>query len=178
MRLFLGIELPQQQRESLYTQLIPLIRKYPSFQWTHPDLYHATFQFFGEIDDVKKLSESIKTTLFDKERFTLYGMGLGMFQITDQLVLHMTYRREKKIDEIVHSLETTYPTFVKQREFVFHTGIGRAPRSSKQQFFVLRKLLERTEIDISYPVDSLTLFSSSKNKEGRKFTKVEEFPLL
>ena len=104
-------------------------------------------------------------------------MGLGMFQTTE-LVLHMTYRREKKIDEIVHSLETTYPTFVKQREFVFHTCIGRAPRSSKQQFFLLRKTMERMDISISYPVNSLTLYSSSKNSEGRKFTKIEEFPLV
>ncbi|MCX6730834.1 MAG: RNA 2',3'-cyclic phosphodiesterase [Candidatus Roizmanbacteria bacterium] len=177
MRLFLGIELPQTQRESLYKQLIPLIRKYPSFRWTHPDLYHATFQFFGEVEDVEKLKDSIKTTLFDKERFTLYGTGLDMFQTTE-LVLHMTYRREKKIDEIVHSLETTYPTFVKQREFVFHTCIGRAPRSSKQQFFLLRKILEKTEIDISYPVDALTLYASSKSSEGRKFVKIEEFPLV
>jgi len=177
MRLFLGIELPQTERESLYKQLIPLIRKYPSFRWTHPDLYHATFQFFGEVEDVEKLKASIQTTLFDKERFTLYGLGLGMFQTTE-LILHMTYRREKQIDEIVHSLETTYPTFVKQREFIFHTAIARAPRSSKQQFFLLRKVLEKTEIDISYPVNSLTLFSSSKNSEGRKFTKIEEFPLI
>jgi len=177
MRLFLGIELPQTEQESLYTQLIPLIRKYPSFKWIHPDLYHATFQFFGEVDNVEKLKDSIKTALFDKERFTLYGTGLGMFQTTE-LILHMTYRREKKIDDIVKTLETTYPTFVKQRAFVFHTCIARAPRSSKQQFFLLRKILEKTEIAISYPVNSLTLFSSSKNSEGRKFTKVEEFPLL
>jgi len=177
MRLFLGIELPQTERESLYKQLIPLIRKYPAFRWVHPDLYHATFQFFGEVEDATKLVESIKTTLFDKERFTLYGNGLGMFQ-TAELVLHMTYLREKKIDQIVQSLETTYPTFVKQRDFVFHTAIARAARSSKQQFFLLRKVLEKTPIDISYPVNSLTLFSSSKNSEGRKFTKIEEFPLL
>jgi len=177
MRLFLGIELPQTEQESLYKQLIPLIRKYPSFKWTHPDLYHATFQFFGEVEDVEKLKESIKTTLFDKKRFTLYGLGLGMFQ-TAELVLHMTYRREKMIDDIVHSLETTYPTYVKQRPFVFHTCIGRGPRSSKQQFFLLRKILEKTEIEISYPVNALTLYSSAKNSEGRKFTKIEEFPLV
>jgi 2'-5' RNA ligase len=177
MRLFLGIELPQTEKESLYKQLIPLIRKYPSFKWVHPDLYHATFQFFGEVEDVEKLKESIKTTLYDKERFTLYGMGLDMFQTTE-LVLHMTYRREKMIDIIVDELEKNYPTFVKQREFIFHTVIGRAPRSSKQQFFLLRKILEKTPIDISYPINSLTLFSSSKNSEGRKFTKIEEFPLL
>lgn len=177
MRLFLGIELPQTEKESLYKQLIPLIRKYPSFRWTHPDLYHATFQFFGEVEDVEKLKESIKTTLFDKPKFTLYGLGLGMFQTTE-LVLHMTYRREKLIDEIVTSLEKTYPTFVKQRPFVFHTCIGRAPRSSKQQFFLLRKTMERAEIEVSYPVNALTLFASAKNSEGRKFTKIEEFPLV
>ncbi len=176
MRLFLGIEIPQTERESLYTQLIPLIRKYPGFQWVHPDMYHATLQFFGEVEDTKKLSDSIKTTLYDKEKFHLYGTGLNLFQ-TEELVLYMSFRREKKIDEIVSSLETTYPTFVKQREFVFHVCIGRAPRSSKQQFFLLRKILERSEIEVSFPVNALTLFSSSKNSDGRKFTVIEEFPL-
>lgn len=177
MRLFLGIELSQTEKESLYKQIIPLMRKYPSFRWTHPDLYHATFQFFGEVEDIEKLKESIKTTLFDKKKFMLYGIGLDMFQTTE-LILHMTYRREKQIDEIVQSLETTYPTFVKQRPFIFHTGIGRAPRGSKQQFFLLRKTMERTEISISYPVNSLTLFGSAKGSEGRKYIKIEEFPLL
>jgi len=177
MRLFLGINIPQTERESLYKQLIPLIRKYPQFKWIHPDLYHSSVQFFGEVEDVDRLKVSIKTALFDKERFMLYGRGLDMFQTTE-LILHMTYEREKKIDDIVNVLEKEYPSYVKQREFVFHTAVSRAPRSSKQQFFLLRKILEKTEIDISYPVNFLTLFASSKNSEGRKFTKIEEFPLL
>lgn len=176
MRIFLGINIPQTVRESLYKQIIPLIRKYPQFNWIHPDLYHASVQFFGEVEDVKKLSESIKTALYDKTKFHLYGLGLGLFQAHD-LVLHMSYRREKKIDEIVNALEVTYPTFVKQRAFIFHTAIGRAPYSSKQQYFLLQKLLDRTVIDISYPVESLALMASVKNSEGRKYHILEEFPL-
>lgn len=177
MRLFLGINIPQTERETLYKQIIPLIRKYPQFKWIHPDLYHSSVQFFGEVEDVKKLIESIKTTLYDKEKFHLYGLGLGLFQAHD-LVLHMKYRREKKIDDIVDSLEKTYPTFVKQRAFIFHTAIGHAPYSSKQQYFLLQKLLDRTPMEISYPVESLSLMVSMKNSEGRKYQILEEFPLI
>lgn len=177
MRLFLGINIPQTERESLYKQIIPLIRKYPQFKWIHPDLYHSSVQFFGEVEDVKKLTESIKTTLYDKEKFYLYGLELGLFQAHD-LVLHMKYRREKKIDDIVDSLEKTYPTFVKQRAFIFHTAIGHAPYSSKQQYFLLQKLLDRTPVEISYQVESLALMASVKNSEGRKYHVLEEFPLI
>jgi len=177
MRLFLGINIPQSERESLYKQIIPLIRKYPQFKWINPELYHASIQFFGEVEDIKKLSDSIKTTLFDKEKFHLYGLGLGLFQASD-LVLHMAYRREKKIDEIVDSLEKTYPTFVKQRAFIFHTAFARAPYSSKQQYFLLQKILERFPIEISYPVNSLALMGSTKGSEGRKYQILEEFPLI
>ncbi len=177
MRLFLGIDLPEKQKEKLYETVLPLIKKYPQYNWVHPDNYHATLQFYGEVDDVNELVKRIDQVLYDKETFYLYGLGIDLFP-SQELVLHMTYRREKKIDGIVDELEAAYPSFVKQRSFVFHTTIARAKRSSKQQYLHLRKQLDAIEVDIDFKVSKLTLFASSKNWEGRKYEIIKEFSLL
>lgn len=177
MRLFLGIDIPEKQKEQLYETIIPLIKKYPNYNWVHPDTYHATLQFYGEVDDVKELEERIDRVLYDKEKFYLYSRGVDLFP-SQELVLHMTYHREKKIDVIVDELETAYPSFVKQRSFVFHTTIARAKRSSKQQYLHLRKQLDAVNVELEFEVNKLVLFASSKNWEGRKYEIVKEFPLL
>lgn len=177
MRLFLGIDLPEKQKEKLYETVLPLIKKYPQYNWVHPDNYHATLQFYGEVDDVNELVKRIDQVLYDKETFYLYGLGIDLFP-SQELVLHMTYRREKKIDGIVDELEAAYPSFVKQRSFVFHTTIARAKRSSKQQYLHLRKQLDAIEVDIDFKVSKLTLLASSKNWEGRKYEIIKEFSLL
>lgn len=177
MRLFLGIDLPEKQKDKLYTTVLPLIKKYPQYNWVHPDNYHATLQFYGEVDDINDLVKRIDAVLFDKETFYLYGRTIDLFP-SQELVLHMTYRREKKIDIIVDELEAAYPSFIKQRSFVFHTTVARAKRSSKQQYLHLRKQLDMMDVDIDFEVSKLTLFASSKNQEGRKYEIIKEFPLI
>jgi 2'-5' RNA ligase len=176
MRLFLGIDLPEDAKESLYEQMLPLIKKYPQFNWIRPDTYHATLQFYGEVDDIPHLTSVIESVLFDKEIFYLYAHSIDLFP-TQELVLHMTYLREKKIDIIVDELEAVYPSFIKQRSFVFHTTVARAKRSSKQQYLHLRKQLDAMDVNIEFEVKKLTLFASAKNWEGRKYEVVKEFPL-
>ena len=177
MRLFLGIELPEDQKIVLYKEVVPLAKKYPQFNWVNPETYHATLQFYGEVEDEKKLIDTIQSVVYDTKRFSLYGRSIDLFP-TQELVLHMTYVRQHAIDTIVEQLEAVYPSFVKQRSFVFHTSIARAKRSSKQQYFHLRKQLDQMETTVAFEVRSLFLFDSSKNNEGRKYRVVHEFPLL
>ncbi len=178
MRLFLGIDLPVEEKKKLYEQIEPLEKKYPSFDWTDPNLYHATLQFFGEVEDVPKLTDAIERATYDKKSFYLYGLDLGMFPSLHQLTLYLNFQRQKAVDEIVDTLEAMYPTFVKQRSFIFHTTIARAKASSKQQYFHLKKRLKEIKVDISFPVESVTLFGSTKDNEGRKYIELQKFPLL
>lgn len=178
MRLFLGIDLPVTEKQKLYKQIEPLMRKYPSFDWVDPHLYHATLQFFGEVDDVTGLTDVMERVTFDKKSFYLYGLDLGMFSSLHQLTLYLHFQRQKAIDDIVDDVEALYPAFVKQRSFIFHTTIAKAKASSKQQYFHLKKRLREIHIDISFPVDNLILFGSTRDNEGRKYIELKRFPLL
>ena len=178
MRLFLGIDLPVAEKEKLYNQIEPLERKYPAFNWVDPNLYHATLQFFGDVENDAHLIESIQRATYDKKRFYLYGLNVAMFPAIHQLTLYLHYQRQKAIDDIVDTLEELYPTFVKQRSFIFHTTIAQAKGSSKQQYFHLKKKLAEIKIDISFPVDEVILFGSTKDEEGRKYIPLKTFPLL
>lgn len=177
MRLFLGIDLPVDQKEKLNATLSPLMQKYPSFNWVDKSLYHATLQFFGEVESINELDEAIKRATYDKTGFFLFGLGLDFFA-TFQLVIHLQYKRERRIDFIVNDLEHYFPSFSQQRAFVFHTTIARARMSSKQQYFHLRKQLKAVPIDISFPVDKLILFASTKSRGARQYHIVKEYPLL
>lgn len=178
MRLFLGIDLPSEEKGKLYKQLEPLVKKYPAFDWTNPNLYHATLQFFGEVDDIPQLTEMIERSTYDKHQFFLYGLHIRMFASLHQLTLYLEYKRQKAIDDIVDTLESMYPTFVKQRKFIFHTTVAQTRTSSKQQYFHLQKKVKEIDIDISFPVRAVTLFASVKGDEGRKYITLKEFPLL
>ena len=177
MRLFLGIDLPADQKIALYKEIVTLAKKYPQFNWIHPDTYHATLQFYGDVDDEERLIHIIQSVVYETKRFHLYGRSIDLFP-TQELVLHMTYLRQHAIDDIVDALELAYPSFIKQRSFVFHTSIARAKRSSKQQYFHLRKQLDAIDVNIEFEVKTLTLFASGKAMEGRKYHVVKEVPLL
>jgi 2'-5' RNA ligase len=177
MRLFLGIKIPEDQQIVLYKEILPLAKKYPQFHWVQPETYHATLQFYGDVEDETKLVEMIQSVVYDKKKFHLYGRSIDLFP-TQELVLHMAYVRQHAIDTIVDELEAAYPSFIKQRSFVFHTSIARAKRSSKQQYFHLRKQLDHMTVSVAFEVAALTLFASGKNMEGRKYQVIKEFPLL
>lgn len=178
MRLFLAVELPDKVKKQLNTQLQSIIKEYPQFNWVSTENFHVTVHFFGERNDVDKIKKKIKDLLWDQINFYLYSFNLDVF-VNNKLVVYLTFRREKRIEELAERIKSNFDVnFVNSRKFVPHLTLARGPRSSKQQYFVLKKRLSNLDVDISFPVKKITLFESIL--DGRKpiYKKLASFNLL
>lgn len=160
MRLFLAIDLPDKVKKELDVQLESIKKSYPQFTWATPENFHITVHFFGERNDIDKIKKKIKDLIWDQTAFYLYSFSLDVF-VNHKLVVYLTFHREKKIEQLAQRIKENFDgNFVNDRKFIPHLSLARGPRSSKQQYFVLKKRLEKIDVDISFPVRRLILFES------------------
>lgn len=170
MRVFLAIELSDKIKAEIEKQLFFLKKEYPSFTWIPKENYHITVQFYGEINDEKKLVNRLKTQLFDKESFYLYGGELDFF-MHDKITLFLKFYKEKKLFLIEKELTA-------KKNYIPHLTFGRCRIPSKQQYFLLKKRLEKIQIDISFPVKELVLLESIPNGRFPHYRKIATIPLV
>jgi len=170
MKLFLAIDLSSKIKAEIESQLEPLKKEYPQFTWIPSKNYHITIHFYGEVKDEKKLVERLKTELFDKESFYLYGGKLDLF-MHDKIIIFLKFYKEKKLFLIEKELAD-------KKDFVPHLTFGRCKIPSKQQYFVLKKRLTKSNVDISFPVKELILFQTISNGQFPHYKKLAKIPLL
>jgi len=178
MRLFLAIDLPEKVKSELNLQLERIKKEYPQFVWADPENYHITIHFFGERNDMDKIKKRIKDIIWDQTIFYLYSFNLDVF-VNHKLVVYLTFNREKKIEQLASRIKENFDgNSVSDRKFIPHLTLARGPRSSKQQYFVLKKRLEKIDIDISFPVRRLILFESIFTGSKPVYNKLAVFNLL
>lgn len=178
MRLFLAIDLMPKIKKQIEEQLIPLKRKYPQLIWKEAKNFHITIYFFGEIRNVDKIKNKLDQLLFDKESFYLYATNCGIF-IKDNITLYLSFRREKKIEQLEKIIRRFFnPSGLSKIKFVTHMTFAKGKIPSKQQYFLLKKKLEKYEIDTSFLVEKVTLFESIVNEKNITYKKVIDFSLL
>ncbi|MFH0979351.1 MAG: RNA 2',3'-cyclic phosphodiesterase [Candidatus Roizmanbacteria bacterium] len=178
MRLFLAVDLPVKVKKELDEQLADFKKEYPQFNWVSVENFHVTIHFFGETNKVERIKKRIKDVIWDQTRFFLYSLDADVFA-NHKLVVYLTFRREKRIEQLAERIKSNFSVnSVNQRKFVSHLTLARGPRSSKQQYFVLKKRLQKLQVDISFPVKKVILFESIL--DGRKpiYKKIASFNLL
>lgn len=170
MRLFLAIDLPAKIKTQLDEQLEPLKKEYPQFTWIPKKNYHITVHFYGEIENAEKLIGRLNEQMFDKERFYLYAAELDLF-INSKIIIFLNFHKEKKLLAIEKEIADS-------KNYIPHLTFCRCRIPSKQQYFVLKKRLEKIRIDLSFPVKELTLFESRSHGEFPFYKKVAVVPLI
>lgn len=177
MRLFLAIDLPDKVKEKLNNQIKFLKKEYPQFNWVSPENFHITIHFFGERNDLEKIKKRIEKLIWDQFFFHLYSLNIDIF-VNNKLVVYLNFRREKKIEELAQIIKSNFDlNFVNIKKFIPHLTLARGPRSSKQQYFALKRKLSKTKIDISFPVEKIILFESILNEKKPVYKKVACFEL-
>jgi len=170
MRLFLAIDLPNKTKKDLKNQLQEIQSEYPQFNWIPEENFHITIHFFGEVPRTQRLIERLKEQLYDKESFYLYSTDSGLF-INKKIIIYLNFRKEKKLLEIEKAIGD-------KKDFIPHLTFARCRIPSKQQYFVLKKKVEKLAIDINFPVKALILFQSIPNGKYPVYKKLAKFSLL
>ncbi len=178
MRLFLAVELPEKIKEQLDEQLEKIKKEYPQFVWVSSENFHITIHFFGETNKVVEIKKKIKDIVWDQTNFFLYSFIPDVF-VNHKLVVYLTFRRQKKIEELAERISTNFDSnSVSERKFIPHLTLARGRRSSKQQYFVLKKRLQKLDIDISFQVKRIVLFESILTGKRPVYKKIVSVPLI
>ncbi|PIQ72170.1 RNA 2',3'-cyclic phosphodiesterase [Candidatus Roizmanbacteria bacterium CG11_big_fil_rev_8_21_14_0_20_35_14] len=178
MRLFLAVDLPVKVKKQLDGQLENIKKEYPQFNWVSVENFHVTIHFFGETNKVEQIKKRIKDLLWDQTGFFLYSFAADVF-VNHKLVVYLTFRREKRIEKLAERIKSNFrANSVSERKFVPHLTLARGPRSSKQQYFVLKKRLQSLQVDISFAVKRIILFESILDGRRPIYKKVISFKLL
>ena len=175
MKLFLAIDLPLTTKKALSEQLQDMQEEYKVFNWVRPENLHMMIHPFGEVADPKNIIAKIKELLFDQSSFYLYATRLDYF-MDQQITIFTDFRKEQKLISLIEVLADTFP--FKENEFITHVTVARCRIPSKQQYFVLKKKIERSNIDLSFQVKELVLFESISSKKNSTYRKITSFPLL
>lgn len=179
MRLFLAIELPKKIKDQLDSQLFFLKKQYPQFSWVDKENFHITIHFFGERDDVDEIKKKMKDILWNQFIFHLYSFDLDVF-VNHRLILYLNFYRERKIEELAKIIKDNFdfnPYNINNKKFIPHLTLARGPRSSKQQYFALKRKLNQNKIDISFKVNKIVLFESILTGSKPIYKKIASFSL-
>lgn len=176
MRLFLAIDLPLSQKKSIYEQLKDIRLEYPQFSWVSLENYHITVHFYGETDRLATIKKKLKDNLYDQKSLYLYATDCDLF-IHKKITIYLNFRREKNLELLAQKIYTlpNY-NFNSKRRFVPHLTLARCKIPSKQQYFVLKKRLEKIKIDVSFKVSRLFLFKSILGGNKPVYKKIANFP--
>lgn len=182
MRLFIGIDLPDEIKKKVSKEITQLKKRYPDFRWVEEKNYHITLLFLGEVAEGKlpKIKERLERAVFNISSFYLFSYSFNLF-IHHKIVLHIDFRREREIELLAKEIKKEFREFNfknNTKKFIPHLTIARAKIPSKQQYFVLKKLLEQQKTDFYFKVDKITLFKSTLTKQGPIYEKLFEVSLF
>ena len=182
MRIFIGIEIPEKIKKKISNEIKNLKNSYANFRWVKEENYHLTLLFLGEVKENKleKIKKRLKRAIFDQESFFLFSYKFDLF-INHQIVIYINFKRQKLLEQLAEKIrrefrEYTYKTNVKK--FVPHLTIARAKIPSKQQYFVLKKFLNKTKTNFYFKVEKITLYQSILKKTGPLYKKLLQIDLL
>lgn len=176
MQTFLAIDIPKTVKSQIEDKLEGLIREYPHFRWVASENYHITLHYFGFTKDLLGTIQKIEDSLYEGEPFYLYSLQ-GDLYIRNQIVLFISFKREKKLEDLVS--KTKYSFGVKEKfKFSPHLTIGRFKIPSKQQYLALKKKLHKLKVEINFPVNKISLFQSVLSHNKPLYKKLHTFSLI
>lgn len=161
MNMMLKIELADEIKKQIVTQLVDFKKLYPQFQWEKIENYHILVHSFGEFLDKKSTINLLETALYDKNTFYLYSFEVAL-TIGNNIVLYLDFRREKEIERISERIRELSPSMQSSEKFVPRLLLAKYKIPSKQQYFVIKKRLSNLDIDLSFKVNKLSLFEGDK----------------
>lgn len=177
MRLFLGIEISEKIKLSLFDQLKTLRDVHEDFAWVDPLNYHITLQFIGEVNNSKEIIEKLKSALYDQKRFSLYAFKIDMNMKT-KITFSLIFYRQKLVEEAADKIRQTMNSTKIDDRFEPKLTVAKYRIPSRQQYFVIQKAVSRMEVDLELHVKKLTLFENVLNKGKPTYKKLRDFPLL
>lgn len=177
IRLFVGIALP----EDIRARLTGLCGGVPGARWIAPENFHLTLRFIGdvsegEMEDIHHALAGVRTRRFD---MTL--SGVGHFETAGQVrALWVRVEKNPELSALkarIDSALTRIGLEPEERRFTPHITLSRlrdTPVGRVSAFLAHNNMFRAGPIS----VESFSLFSSFRQREGAIYREEAEYPLI
>ena len=178
MRCFIGILLPSEIRDYLFTIQKQIGQDYAKITWVAKKNLHLTLKFLGYPDEeTLRLTRNILRSI-QKPHFTVELGAIGWFPSDEKpRVVWIDLFPKKELMELHGDIELGFGSlFSRDERFAVHLTIGRIKRiSQKEPFFhVLRDIHPKK---YSFSITSFCLMKSILTASGPHYSILEEYPL-
>jgi 2'-5' RNA ligase len=175
-RLFAGIEIPEEVRQSLAGLRQPL----PGAKWIEPENFHISLRFAGDVDNHTAREFADQLARIETEAFELRLDGLGAFGGNEPRTLWAGVSGEPRLEALARAIERA----------ARGAGLAPEPRNFKPHVTIAR--LRYTPVELVarflgrngafrsalFPVGRFVLFSSKPKVGGGPYVIEAAYPLL
>jgi len=180
MRLFLAASVPENISKEISNLLVPFKNDYPDYRWVQEENYHLTIFFLGEREEAKKsdIVEGIEQIVFDIPSTIISAHKLKVFVNGSELTIYIEMYKNRQFDIVEKRISQAISNQTSPRKkYIPHLTIARCKLPSKQQYFHLKKKLERTKIDIEFLVNQIHLYQSFPGSSYPEYKILHSFKL-
>ncbi len=164
MRLFIGIELPDDVKKKIFEFLLPL--QITPKGWENAHDYHQTLLFIGETPDEK--IEEIKERM-NQIVFYPFELATGAFTFFNRRIMFLDLKPSNDLLRLKFLVDQNFSEWLreKDKEFTPHITVKRWQR---YEFEHLDKGIKSREFQsLIFPVTALALFKSEKDADNNKY---------
>lgn len=196
MRIFLGIDLPEEVKKELGRLIEKMEKKHWKVKWERTEKLHLTLAFLGELkaQSVKCKTSVQKLKLIEKavsggcwgiKPFLITFKGWGVFPDYEYpRVIWLGLKGDLKglaaLQKAIENKLIEQGFEIEKRKFTGHLTLGRLrPVTFSERKEISRQLQKMREIDFKKEivVDKVTIFESKLSPKGSTYKKLAEFCL-
>ncbi|MDD4975406.1 MAG: RNA 2',3'-cyclic phosphodiesterase [Bacteriovorax sp.] len=164
MKLFLGIEIPDELKQKIFRFLKPI--QITSKGWEAPQDYHQTLLFLGETSEEELSIIKQRLALFV---FHSFELQTATFEFFNRRILFLSFEPSNELLEFKKEIDHTFPEWLRPNEKVFtpHLTVKRWQRYEYD--YLAEGIKARVFPPNKFKVSELVLFKSEKDLENNKY---------
>lgn len=180
MRLFIGIELPENIREGLAAVQRELRPIAPSARWVATESTHLTLKFLGEITEQRSEEFHQAMTGLTWKPFQITVKGVGFFPGTRSPRVFWAGVHAPTLEALTERIDSKMETFgfeKERRSYRAHVTLARAKRGPLDAALVTAATQFEESDFGTFNVDRCFLYQSELTSNGPVYTKLREYLL-
>lgn len=164
MRLFLGIEIPENIKQEIYNFLLPLHKT--EKQWEKAHDYHQTLLFIGEATQEQLVDIKKKMSLIN---FPPFELKTSEFKFLNRRLLYLDLIPSNELEILYNQIQELFPEWIRplDKKFLVHITVKRWQRYEYEELAI--GLRERVLPPMKFSVNSVALFKSERDLNNNKY---------
>lgn len=164
MKLFLGIELPENIKQEIHNFLLPLHKT--EKQWEHAHDYHQTLLFIGDTTDEQL---NVIKERMSRIHFLPFELETSEFKFLNRKIMYLDLIPSMELRLLYVQIQELFPEWVRpdDKGFLVHITVKRWQRHEYDD--LVNGLKGRLFPPMKFKVRSLALFKSERDLNNNKY---------